>query len=264
MLDLVVQIVNYKTKKYLSDCIDGVLGDLKTSNISFKILILENDSGDNLADLEEKYKDKQISFYYSDKNLGFGGGHNLLSKKAESKFLLFLNADIKFIESKTVERIVEFAVSLKRDVIAGPLLMSKDGIQPWDHGELKGFKSWLTRKTGSSYWRERNKVGEVAWVSGAFFLISKQIFDKLGGFDEKFFLYKEEEDLCLRAMKLGYKIFYNPFIKVFHYGSVVASKDIFFDASDKYFYQKHFENRSIASYLMIKIFKKIRGKILGY
>lgn len=262
MLDLIVQIVNYKTKKYLPNCIGGVMNDLKDFSISYKILILDNNSGDDLKDLESKYIEQEVEFYYSDKNLGFGGGHNFLAKRAESKYILILNPDIKFIGEKTISRLLSLIKNSKETAVVGPLLMNEGGVQHWDHGELKGFKSWIAMKTGSSYWKSRSEAGEVAWVSGAFFLILREVFYIVEGFDDKFFLYKEEEDLCLRIRKLGYKVIYSPLIKAFHYGSVVASKDIYFDASDKYFYQKHISVKGRPVYL--DILKKIRKKILGY
>ena len=92
-------------------------------------------------------------------------------------------------------------------------------------------------------------MGEVAWVSGAVFLIKSDVFEKAGGFDENFFLYKEEEDLCISIRKLGEKIFYNPEIRFMHISSVVAKKEIHMPASAKYFNEKHYGNTSKRSIL---------------
>jgi GT2 family glycosyltransferase len=64
--------------------------------------------------------------------------------------------------------------------------------------------------------KDIDKLSEVAWVQGSFFIIEKKVFDQLQGFDEQYFLYKEEEDLQLRIRLLGNKILYNPNISIDH------------------------------------------------
>lgn len=97
----------------------------------------------------------------------------------------------------------------------------------------------MRKEAGGTFWRDRNKAGYVAWVSGACFIIKRNIFENVGKFDENFFLYKEEEDLFLRLREEGRKVFYFPGVKLMHYGSVVASKDKFLKASKEYFLKKH-------------------------
>lgn len=240
MLNIAIQIVNYNTKKYLINCINGVLNDLKNSNLSYEILVLDNASQDNLKDLEENYQSKKVKFFYTDKNKGFGAGHNLLAQKSKSDYILILNPDIKFIEKNTTERLLNGLRENTKYKVSGPkLITAEKQSQPWDHGEITGLWAWFMSKTGRSFWKERNNLTKSTWVAGTFFLIERNIFEKINGFDEKFFLYKEEEDLCLRIRKLGFDIIYNPKIKVLHYGSVVASKGKFMQKSNRYFIDKH-------------------------
>jgi GT2 family glycosyltransferase len=84
-LDLSIQIINYNTKKYLAICLESILNDLKKSTLKFSISILNNNSKEDLADLKDKFKQKNIFFYSSKKNLGFGGGHDYLAQR--SKYL---------------------------------------------------------------------------------------------------------------------------------------------------------------------------------
>ena len=79
-------------------------------------------------------------------------------------------------------------------------------------------------KGGHSYWRETDTRQEVAWVSGAAMLVERAAFLALGGFDEKLFLYKEDEDLCLRLREAGWQVVYEPAAAVRHLGSVVADQ----------------------------------------
>jgi hypothetical protein len=263
MIDIAIQIVNYNTKKYLVNCLAGVISDLNDSSISYKILVADNASQDDLRDLEEKYRD--VAFYYSQKNTGFGVGHNFLAKKAESKYILILNPDLKFLEPRTVERLFSYIEKGIKDRIAvvGPKLLNTKGVQIWDHGVQDGAFAWFVNKIGGSHWRNDKEGKNVAWVSGGVFMILREVFNQISGFDENFFLYKEEEDLCLRLRNKGYKIMYLPDIKVFHYGSVVASKDKFFDVSNKYFLEKHFGGKGLITYLVISIFNKLKHKFLN-
>ena len=77
-------------------------------------------------------------------------------------------------------------------------------------------------------------------MSGAVFLIRNDAWQAVGGFDERYFLYKEEEDLCLQLRRKGWSIYYNAEIVVRHIGSVVASKSVHMERSQKYFIDKNF------------------------
>ena len=107
--------------------------------------------------------------------------------------------------------------------VAGPKLLTADGSpQPYDHGRLHGPRAAIALKGGHSYWRATDVRQEVAWVSGAAMLVERAAFVAIGGFDEKLFLYKEDEDLCLRLREAGGLVVYEPGVAVRHHGSVVA------------------------------------------
>lgn len=239
--DIAIQIVNYNTKKYLLECVETVIDDLDGTNLTYTILVLDNNSDDDLTELENRFRDN-VSFYYSDKNLGFGAGHNYLSDKASSKYILILNPDVKLIEPNSIERLLK---SIQGDVkVVGPKLLTEDGQpQAHDHGELNGLHARISASLGKSYWKNQEESTESMWVSGAFVIIEREVFDAEKGFDENFFLYKEEEDLCFRIREKNYKILYEPSIKVMHYGSVVASKSKFMKKSVEYYTKKHFSKK---------------------
>ncbi|MFA6252991.1 MAG: glycosyltransferase family 2 protein [Patescibacteria group bacterium] len=257
MFDLSIQIVNYNTKKYLVGCLDSILKDLKNSNISYKILILDNDSSDDLGDLQLKYKQhNQIEFYKNNKNVGFGGGHNILAKKIDAKYLLILNPDILFIEEKTISRMLDCFLSDSSVKIVGPKLVNKNGRQQaWDYGELHSLLARLLGSIGISFWRPQNKVIEAAWVSGAVFLIERNIFDELHGFDDKIFLYYEELELCLRARQNKAKVMYDPAIKVLHVGLPSSSRNRYMFTSYGYVLDKHYKNNIL--YYPLKLTAKL-------
>lgn len=264
MTDLAIQIVNYNTKSYLIRCLDGLLHDLENASFTYRILVLDNDSGDDLLDLAPRYGGR-VEFHRAPSNRGFGAGHNLLAGKAASRHILVLNPDLEFIEARTVERLLQRADAdpSGRRAVVGPRLMNAGGVQRWDHGELAGFWGWVSERIGGSHWFERAEPADVAWVSGAVFLIRRPAFDEAGGFDEKFFLYKEEEDLCRRLRAAGHAVFYDPGIRVFHHGSVVASKAEFFDVSDRYFLEKHFRQKGALAFMFLRALQQFKHRFVN-
>lgn len=255
--DILIQIVNYNTRKYLDICLVSLFKDLKNFKASFEIIILDNNSNDNLGDLEEKFKDENVSFYYSDKNLGFGGGHNYISRLKKSKYIFILNSDIKFIQENSTLRLYEALINSNGYKIIGPRLVTEDLTQqPFDHGEIFGFMSWMKNSYGASYWKPRSKPAESAWVSGAAFMIESELFNHIGGFDETFFLYKEEEDLCKSARDTGSKILYYPAVSIMHYGHVVAKRSQHFSDSMNYYIKKHYSKNF--SYKLLNTIKVVR------
>lgn len=231
---LAIQYVNYKTRDYLRSSLTDVMADAQSSALDYKVYILDNASGDNLRDLERE----KVAIKYSDTNVGFGAGHNLLASLHDSEYTLLLNPDTRFIEPDTIARLIASLASSPSVAAVGPRLLGRnEEQQEWDHGELD-FTSG--DDSPGSYWKPRADAGEVAWVSGAASLLRTAAFKSVGGFDEKFFLYKEEEDLFLRLRQKGYTIHYDPSIAIVHIGSVVANKHSrHFEQSIAYYNQKH-------------------------
>ena len=241
-IDLAIQIVNYNTKAYLLECLKSVFRDLEGSRLSVRIFILDNDSEDDLWDLKKNFvyfQAENIRTLESEKNLGFGAGHNFLAAQHHIPKILILNPDV-FIEGRgNIEAMYRRLISDPLVKVIGPKLYNTKGkAQVWDHGE-KGRLADILMEIGLSRWKKRDTETICAWVSGAALLIDHEIFDQIGGFDDKFFLYKEEEDLCLRIRRLGGQILYYPEVQIMHIGSVVANKKKYFKASWRYFLQKH-------------------------
>lgn len=238
-----------------------MFNDLRESGIVYKIIVLDNNSNDNLEELEKLNAGKNISFHYLKNNLGFGGGHNFISSIEESEYTLILNPDIKFIEKNSVKRLYNRLKDSPEYKVTGPRLVEGDmQQQKFDHGEIQGFSSWIKNNYGSSYWKPRCKPAEAAWVSGAVFMIRTDLYKDVKGFDENFFLYKEEEDLCKRIREKGEKILYDPTVTVMHYGHVVAKRNEHFSNSMNYYLDKHF--RDNMSYKILNAFKIVKDIVV--
>jgi N-acetylglucosaminyl-diphospho-decaprenol L-rhamnosyltransferase len=243
-MDLAVQIVNFNTKPYLVACVESVVAALARSGVDGRVLVLENGSDDDLGDLAERWG-PAVEVHESADNLGFGGGHNRLARATRSPYLCFVNPDVVLPPDTDVFGPLLAALADPGVAVAGPMLVGTDGApQRWDHGELLGLRARVSNGAGEAYWRPREARAEAAWISGAFMLVRREAFDAAGGFDERYFLYKEEEDLCLRIRRAGHRVVYEPAVAVTHIGSVVAERRReHFRPSIEHYLQKNFPRR---------------------
>ena len=232
---LAVQIVNYRTRDHLERCLPTVLADLQAAGVSYEVALLDNASGEDLSDLA----DDGVLVSVADTNRGFGAGHNLLAARTDAEFLWILNPDVELCEPRTAERLLHRLQSTESQAIGPRLLDASRAPQPYDHGRLQGPRAHLAQRGGHSYWRATRRARRVAWVSGAAIMIRRAVFAELGGFDEELFLYKEEEDLCLRLRAAGGGVLYEPSVSVCHVGSVVAGPSRWAADSERYFIAKH-------------------------
>src|SRR4030042_943123 len=125
MTDVSIQIINYKTKKYLSGCLDSLLDDLNDSGLSFEILVLDNASGENLSDLEKKYENSPVKFFHSDRNVGFGAGHNFLARQSDGKYMFLLNPDT-VVKKNCVKTLFDFMENHPEAGLCGPRIKEND------------------------------------------------------------------------------------------------------------------------------------------
>lgn len=237
-----MQVVNYHSRSYLERCLATVVPDVERSGLEFEINLLDNASGESLDDLGERFPSCRT--FEADSNLGFGGGHNLLATKTQAPYLLILNPDVEFVVPDTAARLLKVVISGGAVKAAGPKLVTADGgAQAYDHGQLRGIRAQIALRGGHSYWRETDTRQDVAWVSGAVLMVERDAFEGVSGFDERLFLYKEDEDLCLRIRQAGGRVIYEPAVVVRHVNSIVADRQAELPRAVSYFSAKHFPNR---------------------
>jgi N-acetylglucosaminyl-diphospho-decaprenol L-rhamnosyltransferase len=226
-LDVAIQIVNYKTRDFLEPLIESVFRDTASSDLKIEINVLDNASGDDLSDIARRWRGKNLHIYATDTNNGFGAGHNLLAGKTRARYLLILNPDLLIIEPRTVERLIA-RLEKSGAAVVGPRLLTPRARQARELGDLTAGdlkqQPWDHCKRYIGPYQRHDKPVEVAWVSGAVFLIGREQFEAAGGFDEAFFLYYEELDLCRRLRRRGLRVVYDPEVQVLHYGNAVANK----------------------------------------
>jgi N-acetylglucosaminyl-diphospho-decaprenol L-rhamnosyltransferase len=238
-VEIAVQVVNYRTRRHLEACLPGVIADLGDGGLDWRVLVLDNASGDDLTELAARHP--EVVFETAGRNLGFGGGHNLLAARHDANALLMLNPDTRVIEPRTMARL---HAALADAAAVGPQLVDAAGaVDPRDHGELHGFRARVAQAAGHSHYRRRDAPADAAWVSGAACLVARRWFDAVGGFDPEFFLYKEEEDLFRRIRHAGGRVLYLPTVRVRHDGGAAAARDEHLAPSVTRFARKHIPSR---------------------
>lgn len=206
-------IVNYNGKELLKKCLDSLF---KIEYDNFEVIIVDNNSTDNTIEfITKNYPSIQI--LKLDSNKGFAEPNNLAAKIAKGDFLLFLNNDT-VVTPNFISEMMKILEHDKTIGICQSLLLKPDG-------SIDSSGDFID-KLGVVY-NSKTKIKEIRNISsarGASMLIEKKIFNKLGGFDEKFFFSFEDVDLGWRTWILGYKVVIVPNSIVYHSAGTTTSK----------------------------------------
>jgi GT2 family glycosyltransferase len=181
-------------------------------------------------------------------NYGFAKANNKAAQKASAPYLFFVNPDCVFVEN-CLPALID---ALKQAAVAGPRVMNEDGTVQLSFGPFLSIRNeYLQRKRMSNEKTEQMQAwirqqGQFSpdYVSGCALIIPKKLYDEIGGFDENFFLYEEDVDLCKRVHDLGLRILYVPSITILHKRnrSVRQEKEGAtreYRNSQRYYYAKH-------------------------
>jgi GT2 family glycosyltransferase len=226
-MDLSIVIVNWKVKDLLEKCIQSIFE--QTKDISFEVFVVDNNSGDGSVEMvREKFP--QVDLTASQENLGFAKGNNPAIKKAHGRYILLLNPDTEILDN-ALEKMVKFMDSNSGCGIAGCKLLNPDlSLQP----SVRTFPTLTSQvfillkihhlfphsKAMYKYLVQNfdyEKTQEVDQVMGAFMMIRREVINKIGMLDEKFWIWFEEVDFCKRAKEAGFKILYTPEAKIIHH-----------------------------------------------
>jgi N-acetylglucosaminyl-diphospho-decaprenol L-rhamnosyltransferase len=230
--DLSILIVTYNSRSL----VDGLLDRLarQIDGLNAEVVLVDNASHDGTADAVAEHH-PWVRLVRSAQNLGFAAGNNLAARHAQGRVLLLLNPDALPARG-CVARGLALMDSDPGVGLAGARLLADDGAtQPsarmfptlaQEAIVLSGLAArfpksrWFGRLDRT--WADPARAAPVDWVPGAFALIRHDLFERLGGFDERFFLYYEEVDLCRRIRAAGYRVQYWPELRVRHIGGVSA------------------------------------------
>jgi GT2 family glycosyltransferase len=228
MINVSIIIVSYNTKEMTLACIRSVYE--QTKEVSFDLIVVDNDSRDGSAQaIAENFP--AIELIASSENFGFGRANNLAAEKAKGGYLLLLNPDTIILDG-AIDKLHVFARENPVNLVYGGRTLYGDySLNPTSCWRRPTLWSLFCYATGLSSLFRRNKlfdpdsygdwrrdcVREVDIVTGCLLMIEKKLWDRLGGFDQDFFMYGEEADLCLRAAKLGAKPIITPGATIIHY-----------------------------------------------
>lgn len=215
-----IVIVNWNRPDLTITCIQSVLKSIKTSN-QVQIIVVDNNSTDNSVQLLKKLR-IPFKLIQNKINLGWAGGNNMGIKYAlqnKINYILLLNNDV-VLEKNCIQNLIKKIHSDSKIGIVGPktyfpqkrpfVIADAGGIitKPRFFGNNRGIKE----VDKGQYDKQIN----VDFISGSTMLIKKEVFNKIGFFDERFFLYYEDADFCFRARNNGFKVTYMPSAVVYH------------------------------------------------
>ncbi|MFO7928519.1 MAG: glycosyltransferase family 2 protein [Candidatus Humimicrobiaceae bacterium] len=240
-MDLSIIIINYNSLEFLKSCLESL--EKITGPVSWEALAVDNGSSDGSVSYLEKMtqKRKNFKFFNAGKNLGFSLASNLAANEAEGDFLLFLNPDTRMLDSNLGDMLDFYAGKAKEEQVGiiGAKLLNPGGSLQYSCRSFptlarQFYESFFlyrifrrSRIFGSYFltWWDHESTRAVDWLSGAFMLVDRKTFKKVGGFDARFFMYSEDTDLALRLKREGFTNYYYPFFKVEHNDSGIASRN---------------------------------------
>lgn len=245
-------VLSYNTKDLLSACLRSVFSCLK---VPFEVIVVDNASEDGSVEMVNK-QFKKAKMVVNRTNLGFSKGNNIGVKHVKGDYLLFLNSDTKLL-THNVSDMVELCEQEGKIAVVGGKFTTPRGLIEKSFGQtynlLALLQYLLGERTSLLAHEAPKRVQDVDWVSGGFMLVRKDVFERMGGFDERFFMYVEDMEFCYRVKRLGYRVVYYPNAIILHEGQGSSSRSHAIEYIYKglsYFYRKH---KTALEYTIAKI-----------
>nr|WP_277622936.1 glycosyltransferase family 2 protein [Chryseobacterium arthrosphaerae] len=271
-MKLSVIIVNYNVTQLLRNCLLSLQKYIQ--EVEYEILVIDNASADSSwKELIPEFSD--VQFIASEVNGGFSKANNQAIQKAKGDYLLLLNPDTEF-EGFYMKELLDFADSQTdfgcmgvrmHDAEGNFLPESKRSVPDMFNSFEKLFTNF--RKNNSkSYYRndlEENEIAEVEVITGAFLLAKKEVYQKIGGLDEAYFMYGEDIDLCYTFLRNGYKNFYYGKASILHHkGESTIRDEVYlerFYGAMQIFIDKYYKDSKPMQYSFLKAGLKLRHQI---
>jgi O-antigen biosynthesis protein len=254
-IDVSIITVNYNSTELLKNCLESI--EKFTQGINFEIIVVDNNS--MTGDIDGIQQDfNGLTLIKNKVNKGFGAANNQGVKIAKGKYVLLLNNDTILFEN-SIKKVFDFAESSEGNEIISCKLLNEDKSVQKSVYDFPTLLNVLTSNLflyllfpNSKYFNKYhlmnkgiNRITEVDVVTGAFLFMHRKVFEGLGGFDERFFFYMDDTDLCYRHKKNNGKIIYFPETAIIHLKGKSAKGESWF--KNKYqslsiikFFQKHF------------------------
>ncbi|MFM8179494.1 MAG: glycosyltransferase, partial [Candidatus Kapaibacterium sp.] len=253
---MTIVIVNYNVREFLQQCLESI--DRSDHSLSFEVIVVDNDSHDqSVSILGPKFP--HVQFVALDENLGFGRANNIGLRRARGRYILLLNPDT-LIQEDTIDTMVRYMDDHPDVGIGGCKVLNANGTfqvqcrrgfpSPWvSFCKLFGLQSLFPRSPlfarYNQTFRSEDETYRIDAVIGAFMFCRREPLLAIGGFDEDFFMYGEDLDLCYRMKQQGFATAYVPLTTIVHFkGESTRRSSInevkwFYDAME-IFARKHY------------------------
>ena len=214
-----ILIVTYNAKKSLAQCLESVFR--YTSGVPYRLTVVDNASADDTAAYLLKCYPKQCRLIRAKRNLGFSGGANLVIRKTQNPWVVFLDDDVE-VTPGWLEKLHRRAAVDPKTGIVGPKVLFPDNRIFCAEFSINPFRSagWGEADRG-----QRDYFKEVDALPGPCWLMPRRVIEEIGDFDTRFFPCQYEDiDYCLRLRLAGYKVLYDGTIKIIHHNLLRAGR----------------------------------------
>jgi len=284
---LSIIIVSYNSKQFLKNCLESIL--INKNDLKLEIIVVDNNSSDGTAVLV-KSNFPDVKIIINKTNKGFSKAVNQGILKSKGKFIFLLNPDVMISNDLVFKKMLNFIETHENIGALGCQILNPDGSFQLSFGRHPSLLTEFLYQTGlfriftafrpttkkvtpfQRWFLNFNKIHYIDWISGACFLISKQVLNQVGLLDENFFMYFEDIDLCFRIRKIGKKICYFPSVSIKHHtgGSsknILDLKIYYLTKATVYFFSKHYNTLYQILIIMLLIFgyllRWISWKLIG-
>lgn len=250
MPEVSIIILTYNSAHFIGELIKSLHEFGKDS----EIIIVDNDSKDDTVKIAKKFE--EVNIFETGKNLGFAKGINYGAQRAKGELFLFINPDAVFKKGKLAD-MVSVLKENENAAIVGGKLIGRSGKPEKSAGKFFNLFETimmvlgLDEKIGVRF--SPNSLSKVDFVSGGFMMVRANVFKRLNGFDENFFMYVEDMELCYRVRKFGFDTFFTPDVVIAHAGQGSSNRTFAIINIYKgllYFFKKH---KNVLEYWIIKI-----------
>jgi len=267
MVDVSVIIVNYNTRALLHECLASVVAE--TKDVQYEIIVVDNASTDGSRELLER-EFPHVRRIFNEDNKGFAAANNQAIKIAQGRYVLLLNSDTRVLDG-AIQKTMAFMEDHAEASVVGCKLLNADGSlqrscmsfpSAWNLFSDSFFLYLVFPRTqlfGNYYmtWFDYDSMRSVDVVKGAFMMFRRVVFDTIGSFDEAYFMYTEETDLCYRVKAAGFQVIFYPSASIIHYGGgSVVNTDRFFEqfhTTMLYFIRKNFTGANKSASVFLKV-----------
>ncbi len=238
--DISFIIVNYNALAHIQKLYASLLEKMGQGDLSWEAVIVDNDSKDKSPDFLRtlSLEDARIRTICLDENAGFSKACNIGAQASEGRYLIFLNPDTVLIDCNIAD-LISFYKSKESIGAAGAKMLNADlslqrSARSFPTLARQFYESFFldkifsrSRVFGAYFMRfsRLEQIMEVDWLSGAFLLLSRALFFKAGGFDEDYFIFSEDADLCLRLKRMGLHNYFYPHYRIIHDDGAISGRD---------------------------------------